>query len=199
MRRALETAYPPTEVSRGRPSVIDRESELLAPLLQDVVVHASISYERRNARREPGHLIFAFEGAQLDVVGAFLSCLQFDQLPTLSGVEPAGRAVGARLDAHHVRPLAEHPPDEVVRELFAVVELVETEAGLAVDDCHRHGPVTLRGELVLEDLLDVAGLGCMELIVALCWVIATGGDAAGGREQLRALVDDWEAHIDVVE
>src|SRR5205823_3612373 len=110
---------------------------------------------------------------------------QLDQLATLARVEATRGAVRARLDADDVRALAEHAPDEVVRELVAAEHLVGTEAETAVHDPDRHAAVTLGGELMLEDLLDEPGRRRFEGPVALRRVVAARLDGGGGYEQLR--------------
>ena len=98
-----------------------------------------------------------------------------------------------------VRALAEHPPDEVVRELVAAEDLVRPEAEPAVDDRDRNPLVRLGGDLVLEDLLDEAASGRLDDVVSLHGVVAARLDRRRGYEQLRPLVDDGPADVDVVE
>src|SRR5207247_755602 len=77
------------------------------------------------------------ERAELEVVRAALAGLELDQLASLPRVEAAGDPVRTRLDAHDVGALAEHPPDEVMRELNGAEYLVRAEAESVVDDRDR--------------------------------------------------------------
>src|SRR5436309_6412278 len=88
--------------------------------------------------------LLTIKSAELKVVGPLLARRQGDQLAALAGVEATGDPVRARFDADDVGPFAEHPPDEVARELLVVEDLVGAESARTVDDGDGHAAVRLR-------------------------------------------------------
>jgi len=87
----------------------------------------------------------------------------------------------------------------VVRKLVAPEDLVGPQPELTVDDRHGHRAVRLGGQLVLEDLLDEAVARREEDAVAVRGIVAAWLDGGGRSKELRALVDDGEADVHVVE
>src|SRR5918995_2878009 len=82
---------------------------------------------RRHPSRKGVNGIVAVQRPELEIICSRLARLQDDQLARLPGGEASRGAVRARLDADHIRPLTQHAPDEMPRQLVAIEDLVGAE------------------------------------------------------------------------
>ena len=87
----------------------------------------------------------------------------------------------------------------MVRELILPEDLVHPDAEPPVDDRGRGVAGIVRDEIVLEHLLDVPRLRGHHRPVSVHRMVAPRRSSRGGDDELRTLVDDRKADVDVVE